>query len=386
MVDIVGVGFRCGPIGGVAHPGGGHPELGGRSQVAGDVLDHDRGPRLDRVPLQQQPIAGQGRLRLELRGDDIDDPGERIANSEMIEQPLGMPDRAVGMDDLAAAQLAERGDERRIGRNAGQVDIVNKGEKLVRVDGCCREIWSGDELNASDVAPVLRDAVEARFWMEDRGFYALALDGRGRPCRVRASNAGHLLYVGLPAPERAAQLARQLLSPAFDGGWGVRTLAHGEVRFNPMSYHNGSVWPHDTALCAAGLARYGERRGAIRILGETFEAAVHFGMRLPELYCGFARAPGEPPIAYPVACLPQAWSAGAVFMMLQACLGLTIDARRREVMIDRPELPMGVDRIELRRLAVGDTVLDLVFERVGGRIVAVPAGADADVVRVMVRA
>jgi len=235
-------------------------------------------------------------------------------------------------------------------------------------------------------AEVLRDAVEARFWMEDRGFYALALDGRGRPCRVRASNAGHLLYAGLPAPERAAQLARQLLSPAFDGGWGVRTLAHGEVRFNPMSYRNGSVWPHDTALCAAGLARYGERRGAIRILGETFEAAVHFGMRLPELYCGFARAPGEPPIAYPVACLPQAWSAGAVFMMLQASLGLTIDARRREVMIDRPELPMGVDRIELQRLAVGEAVFDLVFERVGGRIVAVPAGADADVVRVMVRA
>src|SRR5205085_3172925 len=149
-------------------------------------------------------------------------------------------------------------------------------------------------------ASVLREAVERTFWVPDLGFYAMALDGRGRPCRVRGSNAGQLLYTRLPTRERAAKVAEQLLSASFNDGWGIRTLAQGEVRFNPMSYHNGSVWPHDTALCAAGMARYGERGGVVGILDEMFEAAVRFDMRLPELYCGFERrGRGDAPVAYP---------------------------------------------------------------------------------------
>ncbi|TXL81628.1 amylo-alpha-1,6-glucosidase [Vineibacter terrae] len=234
-------------------------------------------------------------------------------------------------------------------------------------------------------AQALRTAVEDRFWMPELGFYGLATDGHGELCRVRASNAGHLLFVGLPSDDRAARVAEQLMSAPFNTGWGVRTLAHGAARFNPMSYHNGSVWPHDTAICAAGLARYGHRRGVVRLLSEAFEAAVHFGMRLPELFCGFPRSPGESPIAYPVACLPQAWSSGAVFMILQACLGLQIDAWRREIHIDRPSLPIGIDRMALQGLAVGDARIDLVFQRVGERVVVFSEGGDQDSVRILSR-
>ena len=220
----------------------------------------------------------------------------------------------------------------------------------------------------------LRRAVEDLFWMEEAGFYALARDGERRQCAVRGSNAGHLLYVGAAAPERGRRAASHLLSASFNSGWGIRTLARGEARFNPMSYHNGSVWPHDTALCAAGMARYGERAGAVRLLGETFEAAVHFDMRLPELFCGFPRVRGEPPIAYPVACLPQAWAAGAAFMLLQSCLGVRIDAWRNEVHVERPDLPPGVDQLTLRGLRLGDEQVDLLFRREDGRIVVTADG------------
>jgi glycogen debranching enzyme len=231
----------------------------------------------------------------------------------------------------------------------------------------------------------LRAAVERRFWMEDEGFYGVAIDGKGELCRVRASNAGHLLFTGLPAADRAARVSQALLSSAFDCGWGLRTLAPYQPRFNPMSYHNGSVWPHDTALCAAGLADYGERRGVVRLIGELFEAAVTFGMQLPELYCGFARTPGEQPVAYPVACLPQAWAAGSLYMMLQACLGLQIDGWRGQVHIHRPRLPIGIDRLVISHLAVGDGRVDLVFERRGDSAV-VAAGCHHEGVPIVIHA
>lgn len=230
----------------------------------------------------------------------------------------------------------------------------------------------------------MRAAVEQRFWMEDLGYYGLAIDGAGRLCRVKASNPGHLLYVGLPAADRAQRVGEQLLSPAFSTGWGIRTLAHGEARYNPMSYHNGSVWPHDTALAAAGLARYGNRDDVVRLLSETFETAVNFGMRLPELFCGFRRVPGAPPVAYPVACLPQAWAAGAVFMTLQACLGLTIDGWRGEVRIENPRLPIGIDQLSLLGLGVGAERVDIGFERVGNKIAAYPLARSAGKVPVIV--
>jgi glycogen debranching enzyme len=232
----------------------------------------------------------------------------------------------------------------------------------------------------------LRAAVERRFWLPDLGFYAIALDGSGQPCRVRASNAGHLLYTGLPSEQRAAQVAAQLLSAAFDNGWGLRTLAPGQARFNPMSYHNGSVWPHDTAVCAAGIAAYGNRRAAAALLSELFAAAMHFGTRLPELFCGFVRRPGEPPVGYPVACLPQAWSSGACFMMLQACLGIAVDGARRQVRVDRPELPAELSRLVVRDLAVGGERIDLAFERTADRVAVTPVGRTPRATEIVVRA
>ncbi|MGI4858459.1 MAG: amylo-alpha-1,6-glucosidase, partial [Janthinobacterium lividum] len=159
-------------------------------------------------------------------------------------------------------------------------------------------------------AATLRERLETMFWMEDQQFYGIAVDGKGDLCRVRASNAGHLLTFGLPSPARAEAVIGHLRASEFQNGWGVRTLASGQARYNPMSYHNGSVWPHDTALCAKGIARYGDKHTAVRLLQTLHEAAVGFGMRLPELFCGFTRSRGEVPTAYPVACLPQAWATG----------------------------------------------------------------------------
>lgn len=231
----------------------------------------------------------------------------------------------------------------------------------------------------------LRERVEQRFWMPERNFYGIAIDGDGALCRVRASNPGHLLFVGLPGPERAALTAAQLLGPAFSTGWGVRTLAEGEARYNPMSYHNGSVWPHDTALCAAGIARTGDRQGAVRLLRAVFETATHFDMRLPELFCGFSRAQGNTPVSYPVACLPQAWAAGSGFMLLKSCLGVSIDGWRNEIHVSHPHLPPGIEQVALRGLNVGPCCVDLVFQRLDGRVIVFVEGPEADRVPLRIR-
>jgi glycogen debranching enzyme len=230
----------------------------------------------------------------------------------------------------------------------------------------------------------LRAEIERRFWIPELNFYALAIDGEGQRCGVHASNAGHLLYCGVPSPERGAAVANVLLGERFASGWGIRTLAEGEARYNPMSYHNGTIWPHDTALCAAGIARYLDRAAVIDILSQMFEAATQFAMRLPELYCGFTRASGQGPTPYPVACIPQAWSCGSVFMLLQACLGLEIHGGRKEVRIEKPRLPIGIEAINLSDLAVGDARIDLNFERVQQQIIVAPARDAASGVQVYV--
>ncbi|KWI56568.1 amylo-alpha-1,6-glucosidase [Burkholderia ubonensis] len=232
-------------------------------------------------------------------------------------------------------------------------------------------------------ARTLREQVEALFWMPDANFYGIALDGHGELCRVLASNAGHLLAFGLPDPARGAAVADALGSTLFQTGWGVRTLAAGQPRFNPMAYHNGSVWPHDNALAARGLARYGDKAAVLNLLRSLFEAAVSFEMRLPELFCGFPRRRGEPPTAYPVACLPQAWAAGAPFMMLQACLGVSVDAARHEVRVERPALPEGVDWLRIDDLRVGDDSVSLTFRRVDGQVVAAAEPGRVKVVAVL---
>jgi glycogen debranching enzyme len=220
----------------------------------------------------------------------------------------------------------------------------------------------------------LRAAIEEHFWVPELEFYAIALDGDGVPCRVRASNAGHLLFCGIPSAERAAAVCSQLLSKQFRSGWGIRTLRAGEARYNPMSYHNGSVWPHDTSICAAGIARYGGRAHAVEILTEVFEAANQFSMRLPELYCGFERDGAQSPVPYPVACLPQAWASGSVFMLLQATLGIRIDGARREVHIDRPLLPEGIESLRLSALPICTSRIDIEFHRLGDEVGVVPFG------------
>lgn len=225
----------------------------------------------------------------------------------------------------------------------------------------------GDDAQASiwrRRAAALRERFDAAFWCEDLGTYALALDGAKRPCRVRSSNAGHCLLTGLARPERARRLAAELLSEASFAGWGIRTVASGEARYNPMSYHNGSVWPHDNALIAAGLARYGFTEAGTRLLSAMFDLSQAVDLhRLPELICGFDRGRHDSPTLYPVACAPQAWAAGAVFLLLEACLGLRIEASPPRVTLRRAVLPDALEWLRVTRLAVGDAELDLLLER-----------------------
>lgn len=211
----------------------------------------------------------------------------------------------------------------------------------------------------------LRRRFEETFWCEDLSMYALALDGRKRPCRVRTSNAGQVLFTGIAAPERARRIAEVLMDESFFSGWGIRTVAASEARYNPMSYHNGSVWPHDNALIARGFARYGiASKGIQRILMGLADASTYSHLhRLPELFCGFRRRSGEGPTLYPVACSPQAWSAGSIFMLLEACLGLSVDALRSEVRFVRPALPEILPSITIRNLRVGAASVDLHFHR-----------------------
>jgi glycogen debranching enzyme len=233
-------------------------------------------------------------------------------------------------------------------------------------------------------AEVMREQVERLYWMEDKGFYGIAIDGDGKLCEPETSNPGHLLFTGLPSPERARRVIARLMEPDFDSGWGLRTLAMSSVRFNPMSYHNGSIWPHDTAIGVAGMARYGERHGAAKVMCDLFQASLFFDDRMPELFCGFPREGDEPPIAYPVACMPQAWSAGAAFMMLQACLGLTIDGAQRRIRLVRPTLPPGIDHLSLDGLEVGGGRVNLRFQRLGHGVAVTPvAGSDPSVAVVL---
>jgi glycogen debranching enzyme len=215
-------------------------------------------------------------------------------------------------------------------------------------------------------AQALQEQFERAFWCEDLSTYALALDGKKQPCRVRTSNAGHCLLTGIAHPDRARRTAQTLLGHESFSGWGIRTLAASEVRYNPMSYHNGSVWPHDNALIGWGMARYGLKESALGVLTGLFDASVFMDLhRLPELFCGFGRRPGEGPTLYPVACAPQAWSAAAVFLLLQGCLGLTANAPEASLCFHYPVLPAFLRDVQIRNLRVGDAVVDLLLLRHG---------------------
>ena len=218
-------------------------------------------------------------------------------------------------------------------------------------------------------AEALRQRFEDRFWLDDLGCYALALDGRKQPCRVLASNAGHALFAGIASPERAAQVARLLVGKRFFSGWGVRTIAAGEARYNPMSYHNGSVWPHDNALIALGLARYGHKHAVLKLFRGLVEAAVYDELhRLPELFCGFTRRHKRGPTAYPVACAPQAWAAAAPFALVAAATGLQLDAAAGAVRLVHPALSPMFDDLTLCDVEVAGSRLDLRLSRAGSDV------------------
>ena len=221
-----------------------------------------------------------------------------------------------------------------------------------------------------EAAAQLRARFQDKFWCTDIGMYALALDGDKRPCQVRSSNAGHCLFSGIAAEDHADAILTQLAGAPFFTGWGVRTLADLEARYNPMSYHNGSIWPHDNALIAAGLTTRPSKALAEQILTAQYEASTFFdSSRLPELFCGFRRREGKAPTSYPVACSPQAWAAGAVFMMLQACLGLSVDATRSSVTLRSPRLPGCLDRVSISGLSIGGAGnVDLTVVRSGNSI------------------
>lgn len=218
-------------------------------------------------------------------------------------------------------------------------------------------------------AAALKKRFEDAFWCEEIGAYALALDGDKRPCRVRTSNAGQVLFTGIAGRERAKRIADLLLTRDFFGGWGIRTVAASEMRYNPMSYHNGSVWPHDNALIALGLSRYGLSGHIDEVFRALFEAASYMDLRrLPELFCGFIRRPGVGPTHYPVACWPQAWASAAPFALLQASLGLRFDHRTETVHFHHPRLPAFLDEVIIRALRIGKTRMDLKLRRHGADV------------------
>ena len=218
-------------------------------------------------------------------------------------------------------------------------------------------------------AGALRERFEAAFWCDRLATYALALDGENRPCEVRTSNAGQVLFTGIAGADRAVRVADGLFQQAFFSGWGIRTVAAGEARYNPMSYHNGSIWPHDNALIALGLARYGLTDHVERLFEGLFATASYMDLRrLPELFCGFRRRAAKGPTFYPVACAPQAWAAATPFALLQACLGLSFDHRTETVQFRHPRLPAFLDEVVIRGITIGETRLDVAVRRYGSDV------------------
>ena len=225
----------------------------------------------------------------------------------------------------------------------------------------------GEKERASQLlqqAEILKQKFNQIFWCEKLSTFSLALDGDKQACKVRTSNAGHLLYTGIVSDKYARRTTETLLSKTSFSGWGIRTLDNSEVNYNPMSYHNGTIWPHDNAITAMGLARYGFREEAIKVLTGLFDASIILDLnRLPELFCGFDRLEGQGPTLYPVACSPQAWASGAVFQLLQACLGMRFSAKKPQIQFRNPQLPNFIDRLQITNLCFGDGVIDLAFRR-----------------------
>lgn len=213
-------------------------------------------------------------------------------------------------------------------------------------------------------AAELKEKFNQAFWSEEKGIYALALDGSKRKCNVVSSNAGHCLFSGIADPDKARKTAETLLSEESFSGWGIRTLAKDEIRYNPMSYHNGSVWPHDNALIAYGMKKYGFLKKANKIFTGLMDTSLYVdNKRLPELFCGFERREMEGPTAYPVACSPQAWAVASVFLMIRASLGIEIDAGKSYLCFNRPTLPDFLNQLTIENLRINDQLISFKAER-----------------------
>jgi glycogen debranching enzyme len=233
---------------------------------------------------------------------------------------------------------------------------------------CMAEVF--DELGKPDRATALRakaaklfEKFNDVFWDEDSGYYAYMLDGEKRKVLSVASNPGHLLWSGLVPPERAARVVARLMQPDMNSGWGIRTLSAEHPAFNPYSYQNGSVWPHDNSLIALGFKRYGFSTEACQIARDVSRAAGHFLMnQLPELYSGLQRVEGGFPVQYVGANVPQAWAAGSVFALLQAILGITVDAPRGRIFVD-PTLPTWLPDVTLSDVRLERRSFDIRFWR-----------------------
>jgi len=240
------------------------------------------------------------------------------------------------------------------------VYAAKRGIAAVAADLGQQELAERLRVQAAD----LRSKFQSMFWSDELGMFALALDGEKKQCRVRSSNAGQCLFSGIASDAQYRSISEGLLSPAFFSGWGVRTLVTGERRYNPMSYHNGSMWPHDNALIALGALRRADKELALRITTGLLDLASEVMFhRLPELICGFGRRPGKGPTLYPVACSPQAWAAGSVFMVLQACLGLEIRAGESRLYMHHSALPEKLQHVRIRNLKVGNGSVDVSCER-----------------------
>jgi glycogen debranching enzyme len=203
-------------------------------------------------------------------------------------------------------------------------------------------------LELKEEAAQLKKKFNEMFWDDELNCFVIALDGDKKPCRLISSNAGHALFTGIADVEKAGKLVEVLMKNNMFTGFGIRTLASGEVRYNPMSYHNGSVWPHDTALIAYGFSRYGYQLEVLKIMQGLFDAALYFELqRLPELFCGFSREKSKAPIEYPVACSPQAWSVASLYMILQSAMGLEINAVNKKIIFKKPLLPKFLASVQL---------------------------------------
>jgi glycogen debranching enzyme len=266
------------------------------------------------------------------------DSGDSIVNRDgsLVEPPIALVE-VQGYVYMAKHEIA------RLFRRAGNSDVADRIAKE---------------------AEELREHFERDFWIDELGTYALALQKENRRAAVVSSNAGQALWTGIVASERAARVAERLMRNDMFSGWGVRTLASGERRYNPVGYHDGTVWPHDNAIIVSGLRRYGCLAAAVGIISGIMDAATHFAhQRLPEVFAGFSREEFPVPVRYPVACHPQAWAAGSVPFMLQAALGLTPDAFNRRLHVASPVLPSYVQRLTLDRLRVGEAVAHLELAR-----------------------